>query len=80
MKSCNGIGVFWRVEQKLTKPEDNDDKDLEQLSSFISQGKNTMHWLTLNKFMFSWSTVALLNAGNKAGGLGFFSQIHLGPV
>ena len=51
--------VFWRVEQKLTKPQDDDNKDSEELSSFISHGKNTMHWLTLTKLMFSWLTVVL---------------------
>ena len=72
--------VFWRVEKKLTKPQCDNDKDSEQLSSFISQGKNTMHWLILIESMFSWLTVALLNAGNTTGVLGFFSQIHLVPV
>ena len=71
--------VFWRVEQRLTKPKDNDDKDSEQLSYFISQGKNTMHWL-LRKLMFSWLTVVLLNVGNTTGILGFFFQMHLVPV
>ena len=69
--------VFWRVEQKLTRPQDDDDKDSEQFSSFISPGKNTMYWLTLSKFMFPRLTVALLNAGNTTG---FFCQIHLVPV
>ena len=55
--------VSWRVEQKLTKPQNYDDKDSEQLSSFISQGKN-MPWWILSKFMFCWLIVALLNAGN----------------
>ena len=72
--------VFWRVEKKLTKPQGDNDKDSEKPSSFISQGKNTMHWLILSESMFSWLTVALLNAGNTTGVLGFFSQIHLVPV
>ena len=56
--------VSWRVEQKLAKPQNYEDKDSEQLSSFISQGKNIMPWWILSKFMFYWLTVALLNAGN----------------
>ena len=71
--------VFWRAEQKLTRLQDDDDKDSEQLSTFISPGKNTMHWLILSKFMFPRLTVALLNAGDT-GVLGFFFQIHLVPV
>ena len=72
--------VFWRVEQKLMKPQDDDNKDSEQLSFFISQGRKNMHWLTLSKFMFSWLTVGLLNAGNTTGVLGFLFQIYLVPV
>ena len=62
------------VVQKLTKPQDYDGKDSEQLSSFISQGKNTMHWLILSKIMFWWLIVALLNAGNTTGVLVCFSK------
>ena len=37
------VMVFWRVEQKLMKPQDDDNKDSEQLSFFISQGRKNMH-------------------------------------
>ena len=72
--------VSWRVEQKLTKSQNYDDKDSEQLSSFISQGKNTMPWWILSKYIFCWLTVALLNAGNTTCVLVSFFQIHLIPV
>ena len=78
--------VFWRVDQIFVKAQDCvsqtleiDDKDTEQISPFISQGKNTMHWL-LNKFISCWLTIALLNAGNTTGGFDSFFQILLIPV
>ena len=60
MKSYNGIGDSGTGQwNRFPKPQDYDDKDSEQLSSFISQGKNTMYWLILSQFMFSCLTVAL---------------------
>ena len=61
MKSCNDTGDSFLMSGPNVKFLNDfvsqalkiDDKDSEQLSAFVSQGKNTTHRLVLSKLLFS---------------------------
>ena len=59
MKSYNGTGDSFLTNRSnveilkdcVSQALKTDNKDSEWLSPFVTQGKNTMHWLVLRKFI-----------------------------
>ena len=84
MKSCNDTGDSFLMSgpnvkflnDSVSQALKIDDKDSEQLSAFVSQGKNITHPLVLAKLLFSWLRVALLKTCNATGVLVSFFQIR----